>query len=219
MRRLLFLLIPFASAAQPPEASGELVTHTYYCLDYSEENEQARWVYYVITPENLSGPGKRADNFKPDPAVSTGSAGLSDYRGSGYDRGHLCPAAAMKQNQQAMDETFYLSNMSPQAAALNRGKWAELEKYVRDQARECGSLEVVTGPVFDSIIGRIGQGVTVPGFYYKALLCPGRYAEAYIMPNRAVPGAVKDYKITVDDAERITGIDFFPGTANEELEK
>jgi endonuclease G len=115
-----------------PKSSGEIIKHSYYTLAYSEENEQAYWVYYVLTPEEINGTQTRTDDFRPDPAVSTGSASLADYSGSGYDRGHLCPAADMKLNKTSMSETFYLSNMSPQLAGFNRGIWSTVEDQVRN---------------------------------------------------------------------------------------
>ena len=108
---------------------NNFVQHTLYEVirAYSEAHEQAYWVYYYLKPDYIHGPAQRSDRFKPDPKVKTGSATLGDYKGSGYDRGHLCPAAAMRIDQTAMDETFYFSNMSPQKHVFNGGKWKELE--------------------------------------------------------------------------------------------
>ena len=131
-----------------PKSSGEIVKHTYYTLAYSEENEQAFWVYYQLTPENINGTQARTDDFRPDPAVSTGSASLEDYKYSGYDRGHLCPAADMTQNKTAMSETFFLSNMSPKLSGFNSGIWSTLEGKVREWALQYNKLYVVTGPIF-----------------------------------------------------------------------
>nr|WP_320119464.1 DNA/RNA non-specific endonuclease [uncultured Marinifilum sp.] len=90
----------------------------------------------------IQGSAVRKNKFKEDPAVKTGSAKLIDYKGSGYDRGHLCPAAAMKNSNLAMSESFYMSNMSPQAPAFNRGKWKSLESKVRKLTIENDSLYV-----------------------------------------------------------------------------
>lgn len=120
------------SADLRPASKTPVVKHTYYSLEYSETHEQALWVYYTLTPNYINGTAKRKDNFKSDPRIATGSAALSDYKGSGYDRGHLCPAAAMKINQSAMDDSFYMSNMSPQEPSFNRGRWKQLEEQVRN---------------------------------------------------------------------------------------
>jgi endonuclease G, mitochondrial len=128
---LLILLLVFYSCNPEPDpqqegtlqpvSAGEMIEHTYFSLAYSEANEGALWVFYHLTPEHINGPGVRKDNFKVDPLVLSGSAALEDYVGSGYDRGHLCPAASMTINQTAMDESFYLSKMLPQHLSCNKG--------------------------------------------------------------------------------------------------
>ena len=85
-----------------PKTSGEIVKHNYYTLFYSEVNEQSAWVFYILAPDEIYGTQSRTDDFRADPAVSTGSAILSDYKGSGYDQGHLCPAGDMKLNNTSM---------------------------------------------------------------------------------------------------------------------
>lgn len=127
-------------------------------------------MYYQLTPELINGSQARTDDFRADPAVSTGSASLDDYKGSGYDRGHLCPAADMALNKTSMSESFFLSNMSPQVAGFNRGKWSSVEDQVRKWTLEFDGLDVATGPIFKDNLGTIGTDkVTVPGYYYKVL--------------------------------------------------
>ncbi|ADK81084.1 DNA/RNA non-specific endonuclease [Sediminispirochaeta smaragdinae] len=149
-----------------------IVHHTGYSLLYSEENEQAVWVAYVLTAEEVAGNFDRNDNFRADSDIVTGSASLSDYKGSGYDRGHLAPAADLKWSRASMNDSFYLSNMSPQAPGFNRGVWKKLEEWVREEATAERAVCVVTGPILTDgpyeTIG--GNGVTVPKRYYKVLL-------------------------------------------------
>ena len=117
----IILCISIGLSAQdllPTSTTGQVVTHTFYTLSYSEPHEQAEWVFYELTPALVNGSTPRKDDFRPDPLVSTTSAQLSDYRGSGFDRGHLCPAGDMKINHTAMSETFFMSNMSPQVAGF-----------------------------------------------------------------------------------------------------
>lgn len=95
-----------------PKSGGETVVHTYFTLSYSEPNEQAEWVFFKLTPDLVNGSQERTDDFREDPSVSTGSATLSDYKYSGYDRGHLCPAGSMTLNFTSMSESFYLSNVA-----------------------------------------------------------------------------------------------------------
>jgi endonuclease G len=135
----------------PLVLNGEkLIQHTGYSFVYSEEHEQAKWIAYVLNNKELDGIFDRSDNFREDPFVSSGSADNSDYAKSGYDRGHLAPAADMKWSEKAMSESFYYSNMSPQLPAFNRGIWKMLEEKVRDWALENDSILIVTGPILSS---------------------------------------------------------------------
>lgn len=136
---------PSAIGSLEPKSPGEIIKHTFYTLAYSEENEQAYGVYYQLTPELINGTQSRTDDFRADPAVSTGSASLNDYKGSGYDRGHLCPAADMALNKTSMSESFFLSNMSPQVPGFNRGIWSSVEDQVRKWALAFDGLDVATG--------------------------------------------------------------------------
>jgi len=218
MKRLFLIFFPFIPVlvlAQEylPVSSGEIIKHTYYTLSYNEAHEQANWVSYHLTSAMEKGKEKRTDNFRTDPSVSTGSATLNDYKGSGYDRGHLCPAADMKLNHTAMSETFFLSNMSPQAPEFNRGIWKELEETVRDWAMQDGDIYVVSGPVFKDNKGAIGPDrVTVPGYYYKVIYDPHGQGKmiALLLPNGKGTKPLSRYEVTVDSIEALTGIDFFP---------
>jgi len=208
----LLLFIPFLSFAQyEPKHSGQLIRHTHYSLDYNATHKQANWVYYRLTYDMIKGKAKRFDNFRPDPKVSAGSATLNDYKDSGYDRGHLCPAADMKISEKAMSETFFLSNMSPQFPAFNRGKWSNLEKLVRSYIKDISdTLYIVTGPVFIGNKGSIGKNkVTVPGFYYKAIYSPKRGGIGFLMPNIKIESPLRTWMVSIDLIEALTGIDFF----------
>lgn len=192
----------------------DIVRHTGYTLKYDEQFEQADWVIYVLTAGHLNGNAPRRDEFRPDPAVKTGSANPKDYRGSGYDRGHLAPAGDMKWSAKAMSESFYMSNMSPQKHEFNSGIWENLESQAREWARENGEVYVVTGPVLKVNLPRIGMNrVAVPEYYYKIILDykqPESKAIAFIIPNRAAAFPLQNYVVTVDSVEHLTGIDFFP---------
>lgn len=194
-----------------PVSGGELVEHSHYTLRYSEMHEQAIWVAYTLTHEMVNGDAKRKDDFRQDPEVDTQSAALSDYEGAGYDRGHLCPAADMNFTSEAMSETFYMSNMSPQEPSFNRGIWKKLEAVVRNWASEKGNIYVVTGPVFRDNIDKIGENeVTVPGYYYKVIYDPvAEKMISLVLPNEKSSVSLQHFVCTVDSVETITGIDFF----------
>jgi endonuclease G, mitochondrial len=195
-----------------PVSDGEVVEHTYYTLSYSEENEQAEWVYYILTDEMLAGTTSRTDNFKADQLVSTLSAGPTDYEGTGYDRGHLCPAGDMTLNLVAMSESFYMSNMSPQAPSFNRGIWQKLEGTVRNWAHNEKVIHVVTGPVFKDNLGVLPDcGVTIPGYFYKVVFDSTGEQKmiAFVLPNAKGVKQLPEYVVTVNNVENLTGIDFF----------
>lgn len=197
-----------------PNSPGEKVGHTWFALGYSEDHEQAEWVAYELTRERLDKNwAERPNTFRPDPAVRTESATPRDYSGSGYDKGHLCPAADMAFDAAAIDETFFMSNMSPQVPAFNMGIWRELEELTRDWARRFKRLYIVTGPVLSQPrLGQIGfSKVTVPTHYYKVLLAPDQQrAIAFILPNQMSEKLVTEYACAIDKVESATGIDFFP---------
>ncbi|RKX90445.1 MAG: DNA/RNA non-specific endonuclease [Spirochaetes bacterium] len=208
-------------AVTNPEA---VIEHTNYTLQYDERYEQADWVAYELTASEVEGTVKRGNHFREDPYVVTGSAELSDYKKSGFDRGHLAPAGDMKFSGSAMDESFYLSNMSPQRPGFNRGIWKELEEMVRTWAEENGSLYVVTGPVLNKpYYQTIGENkVAVPEFYYKVLLDykePEIKGIGFILPNKKCDDGVENYAVTIDKVEEVTGIDFFPKLPDAEEEK
>jgi endonuclease G len=198
-----------------------IVTLSGFDLGYNEQYEQAAWVAYVLTREEIeAGTVNRTDNFRPDTAIHTGSSTLEDYRGSGFDRGHLAPAGDMKWSPLAMSESFLMSNMSPQLPAFNRGIWSRLESKVRDWAVEKDSLYVITGPLFtenDSIIG-INQ-VGVPGYYFKVLVDlspPDHGMIAFLLPHSGSSEELIHFAIPVDSLEQLSGYDFFSEAPDQE---
>lgn len=209
----------------PVSSTGEIIKHKYYAMSYSEEHEQPEWVAYELTKESIRKPNvPRSGNFRPDPKVRKGSAVKNDYRGSGYDRGHLVPAGDMAFNKKAMSETFYLSNMSPQIRNFNSGVWRELEERVRDWAWDNKHIYVVSGPVLSrGILDKIGPNeVSVPEEYYKVILDytqPGLKGIGFIMRNEIGTAPLMDYATSIDEIEEITGLNFFPQIPDEDEEK
>ncbi len=203
---------------------GPIIRHRYFTLAYNEEHEQAGWVAYILTREELEQPWQeRPDRFEEDPAVPTGSATWYDYRGSGYDRGHLVPAADRAFSREAIEETFLMSNISPQEHHFNGGIWRELEELTRNWAKRNGKLYVVSGPLLNGRDkGRIGENeVTVPAAFFKVLLDlsePELKSIAFLLPNEISYAPLADYAVTIDSVEARTGIDFFPELMTPELE-
>ena len=212
--------VPTGIEVPKPVAGHQVVSHPGYVLSYNEEYEQPDWVAYVLTVEELNTNNTgRTENFREDPDIATDSAHLSDYRGSGYDRGHLLPSADRTSSVELNDATFLLSNMSPQIHRFNAGLWLKAEDAVRDAARLYGEVYVATGPVFTDGMDTIGEcDVAVPKEFYKVILGldgNGNWQSiGMILPQEYTDGNLKPYFMTVDEVEAVTGLDFFPNLAD-----
>jgi endonuclease G len=210
---LVLLLVPVVSFGQLkflPSSNGEVVEHTYYSLSYLEEHEQAEWVHYKLNSSMLKGEIPRKKNYTLDRKVSTGSAKTSDYTNSGFDRGHLVPAADMKMDFTSVKEAAYMSNISPQKPKFNQGVWKKLEENARDLAKKT-ELYITTGGVLSSAdLKKIGKNnLSVPDQFYKIIYdTKNQKMFAYLMPNKKIDSREK-YVVTVDSIETLTGIDFY----------
>lgn len=208
-----------------PSHSGELLCRRGYLLSHDAEKKTPVWVAERMTRERLLAKLKRKNNFRPDFDLPKGSrAELSDYKGSGYDRGHMAPAADMSWDDQAMSESFYLSNMVPQAGeGMNRGIWAKLEGKVRTWVQKRGELFIYSGPIYPvSGVKTIGRNrVAVPEALYKVILDPNRReAIAVIMPNEPLKTEdMPKYLVPVREVEKQTGLDFFSVLPQEEQDR
>lgn len=191
-----------------------IIVHNSYILNYSEEDEQAYWVIYNIIPSLLDKSIARTNDFRADKMISSFSANHKDYKKSGYDRGHLKPSNASKTSKLDVSESFYYSNMSPQAPQFNRGVWKKLESKVVDFAHDCSNIIVVTGPVLENGLKKIGQNeVTVPNYYYKIILdnyYPNYKAIAFLLKNEKSKRPLQDFVVSIDSLESLLHIDFFP---------
>ncbi len=210
----------------PESTTGEVVEHKHYTLSYSEEHEQSEWVAYKLTKDNLRKKRvPRAKKFKPDKSIKGTSAYHNDYTRSGYTRGHLAPAGDMAFSEDAMRESFYMSNMSPQLKEFNGGIWRELEETVRDWAYDNDELYIVSGPVLNDghIIKQIGRNnkVSVPDLFYKIILDikgSDKKAIAFLMPNGKSEKRIEDYAVSIDEIEALVGINFFADFLDPDLE-
>lgn len=193
----------------------QIIEHEFYTLSYNEKNELPKWVAYTLTKKNLElSRFPRKDNFKSDPDIQSGSASPTDYSKSGYDRGHLAPAADFKWTEKGLDDSFYMSNMSPQEPGFNRGIWKKLESKVREWAKADNKVFVVTGPVIGKRPKKIGKNkVAVPKYFFKVILDiepPEVKAIGFIMENKKSSKDIMDYAVSIDSLEKFTQLDFFP---------
>lgn len=197
-------------------SNDQIIRHRRYTLRYREQYEQADWVAYKLTGEEARAYLSRDGNkFVPDPLVKTGSATHADYTRSGYDRGHLAPAGDFNTSPDDKQDTFYMSNISPQVPDFNRGIWNDLEQKFRQWAERDEELYVVTGPILKSGLPTIGKynEIAIPEMYYKIALCLTDNQPrmiGFLMKNEFSSENLKTFVVSVDEIERLTGIDFFP---------
>ena len=197
----------------PTSTTGQIVHHEGYSLSYSEPHEQAEWVAYELKKSHLSNSNFKRPYFEIDKAVKSGAAHWKNYKKSGYDRGHLCPAGDRKYSQFAHDETFLTSNISPQEHNFNAGVWNTLEQKVRYWASKYDGVFVVTGGVLQGNMKTIGdEKVSVPNQFYKVLIDNNTGKTkmiAFLMPHKNSSQPLYKFVVSVDAIEELTGIDFF----------
>lgn len=210
----------------PTSTTGVVVFHDNYSLSYNEKYEQAEWVFYELKNRNVSNNNFQRPYFIFDPKIKTQSADYRNYKNSRYDRGHLCPAGDMKFSKEAFDETFYTSNISPQKNDFNGGVWNRLEQKTRYWSQKYNDIYVVTGGILTEGLETIGkEKVAVPKYFYKILMdeTDGEFKMiAFLVPHESSKKPLYDFVVSVDEIEKLTGIDFFPAlpdTIENELEQ
>ena len=198
----------------PTSTTGQIVHHQNYSLSYSEPHEQAEWVAYELKASHLSSTNHKRPYFEIDNAVKSGAAHWRNYKQSGYDRGHLCPAGDRRFSKAAHDETFLTSNISPQEHQFNAGVWNRLEQKVRYWAKKYDGVFVVTGGILKDGLKTIGEErVAVPNQFYKIVLDNTNgnpKVLAFLMNHNDSDMPLYKFVVSVDEVEKLTGIDFFP---------
>lgn len=190
------------------------IRHTGYTVSYNNAYKTPHWVAWELTRQETKGSEERKNTFLPDPELPEPRAEHSDYTNSGYDRGHMAPAADMKWSEQAMNESFYMSNVCPQNRKLNRDDWGDLEEACRGWARKYGTVYIACGPIYDTKNPeRIGRHrIAVPDRFFKVVLIYNRknpIAMGFLFDNKAHHQALEKYLVSVDRVEEETGYDFF----------
>ena len=198
----------------PTSTTKQIVKHNYYSLSYNEKYEQAEWVAYELKKSYVRSSNFDRPYFIEDPKVKTRSADWRNYKKSGYDKGHLCPAGDMEFAVNAYNDTFFTSNIAPQLHDFNGGVWNRLEQKVRYWATKYDGVYVITAGVLQPNLKTIGQEqVLVPNYFYKILLdnSNGQYKMiAFLVPNAKSHKPLYEFVVSVDSIEKMTGIDFFP---------
>lgn len=197
----------------PTSTTGQIVHHEGYSLSYHETYEQAEWVAYELKKSQLTNTNFKRPYFEIDKAVKTGAADWRNYKNSGYDRGHLCPAGDRTYSKLAFDETFLTSNISPQKHDFNSGIWNTLEQKVRYWAYKYDGVFVVTGGILKGNLKTIGyEKVAIPNQFYKVLIDVNSgnvKMIAFLVPHENSNKPLYEFVVSVDEIEKLTGIDFF----------
>ncbi|UII74704.1 DNA/RNA non-specific endonuclease [Flagellimonas sp. HMM57] len=204
---------PFTTDFLPSSTTGAIIKHDYFMLSYSEPHEQAEWVAYELKQSHLTYDDRERPYFIEDPKVATKSADWKNYRGSGYDRGHLCPAGDRRFSEYAYNETFYTSNISPQNRKFNAGIWNRLEQKVRFWCKKYGDLNIITGGVLERGLKEIGsEDVDVPNAFYKVIFRKNGDSVkvlCFLIPNEESKKPLESFLVPIDSIEKLTSIDFF----------
>ena len=207
------------------EGDNQYICHTAYAVNYNYKTKVAHFVVEHIMAEDLTKAAKRKDDFRMDPKVDDDKeATLADYAKSGYDRGHIAPAADFSWSAKEMSESFYLTNMMPQVPNNNRGVWKKTETMARDNAVARGEVYVISGTIFLDGYLTIGEGkVGVPQFVWKIIIDPKTQESiAFLFPNeqgtKIKTKTIPEYIVDIDTIEAETGIDISPLLKDESME-
>lgn len=205
----------------------QILQRTGYTLSYDTQYKTPQWVAWELTKAETRGEAERCKEFYPDPDVIGTQVVTYDYSNTGYDRGHMAPAGDMKWNKKAMQESFYMSNICPQNHNLNTEDWNDLEMKTREWARRYGKVYVVCGPIYQGQPKKyIGEHrIAVPDAFFKVILINEnnkQCALGFLFDNESGERPLKEYRVSVDSIEKMTGLDFFsalPDNLENRLEK
>ena len=191
----------------------QIIRHSGYTVSYNKDLKIPNWVSYELTREETRGKEKRGNRFIADPLATGPIATNADYTRSGYDKGHMAPAADMKWSPEAMKESFYFSNMCPQHPQLNRRGWKNLEDKIRNWAIADSAIIIICGPIIEKQPKTIGKNkVVVPQQFFKVVLSPfvkPIRAIGFLFNNEQAVEPLSSYVVTVDSIESLTNMDFF----------
>lgn len=210
MKKLFLTTILFLSIGISYSQDTIRVKHTNYTTVFSKSKKYPVVVEWWVTKDMVSCPSplKRKDNFKPDPKLFEYTDLLKDYVGSGFDRGHMMPAADnLCQTQQVQDECFYFSNMAAQYHSLNAGDWKSLETYVREESKKSDSIRVWCGNVGE--IKKIGS-VSVPKYCWKVIYIKKEniWKSFLFENNKSKPDGFQNNEVKLSEIEKLTGLKF-----------
>ena len=197
----------------PDGLASQIKDYTGFTLSFNKDNRTPNYVAWELLGTEVSSEVSRTDNFWKDNDID-GCPESTDYKYSGFDRGHMCPAADQKWSIDAMNDCFVMANMCPQLHDLNAGAWEKLEEKERLWAKRDSAVMIIAGPIYneDDMQCIEKSQVSIPAAFFKVLLAP--YLDeprgiAFVYPHMKCPGNMADYATSIDEVEKITGFDFF----------
>lgn len=195
------------------------IIHTGFELSYNTSYALPSWVGYKLTKEHISNPDiKIRERYVPDPKIKIRASTKNDYKNSGYLMAQLVPCYDLLFSEQAVEETFYMSNIVPQKLAFNKYIWTKLEDLIREWIRSTETFYIVAGPVLtDAPFKTFGDNKTsLPIRYYKAILdIEEKRAIAFVFRNSMSSNSIQSFSVSIDELEELTDIDFFPSLPDE----
>jgi endonuclease G len=207
----------------------DIAEHSAMIIGFNCDLKLAAWSFHVLSPDVLIGGVSRTNDFRKDSLIECGDGIEQDYfrripkddgtvtfENFGFDRGHLAPSADFRWSQKALSESYFYSNMTPQAPGFNRESWAEVEDLMRRiMANNPKTYYIVTGPILDKNLPKVEKGTNklpIPAFHYKIIidLTPdNQKGMAFLMPNKKCDMPPSAYVVSIDSIEKLTGLDFF----------
>lgn len=208
------------TVAIPQGLASQIKEYTGFTLSFNKDNRTPNYVAWELLGSEVSTEWPRNDNFWCDKDLE-GCPQKTEYYYSisGYERGHMCPAADQRWSEQAMYDCFVMANMCPQIHDLNAGAWEKLEEKERLWAQRDSAVMIIAGPIYVEGETYIEKSkVRVPDAFFKVLIAP--YLDeprgiAFVYPHMKCPGNMQDYATTIDEVEKMTGFDFFSALPDE----
>ena len=194
--------------------NSQILVSRAYITSYNKETKNPNWVSWKLVSDHTDGMfGRNMEVFYEDKRVSVPRSTPEDYKGSGYDRGHMCPAADNRWNPVAMRESFVMTNICPQDKDMNQNTWNEIEQLCRIWSREYGVIYIVCGPIYlNNEIRCIGRNkVTVPDYFFKVVLRTGEdpVGIGFLCENASDLDREIVHLATINEVETITGFTFY----------
>ena len=200
------------------DSTEDIIVRLGYTASYNHTTLCPDWVAWELTAEEADGQNDGQYSFSRDPGVAWPKASREDYSRSGYDKGHMAPRADMRWSCQALEESYYFTNICPQDHEMNSQAWRKIEELTRRLAKRFGQVWIVCGPIFDTLDTQKIGNVSVPRAFFKALAvstADGYSTVGFLVDNNPQSFSPRHYAVSVDSVEAVIGRNLFPSLPEE----